>query len=81
MIWEEAPEWSGGGNGKQVTRTRDRALADEADQRGAGSIAESEGGTHCDGVLVSVVWELLRRRSISRGLVRNSMGPVVSEPT
>lgn len=36
-----------------LRRTRDRALADEADQRGAGSTAEGEGGTHCD---VWCVW-------------------------
>lgn len=49
----ESSNWRGGVNARSVVDgLRDRALADEADQRGAGSIAESEGGTHCDGVLV-----------------------------
>lgn len=42
-----------------LRRTRDRALADEADQRGASSTAEREGGTHCDGVVWCGVWEVL----------------------
>lgn len=42
----------GGVNARSVVNgLRDRALANEADQRGASSTAEGDGGTHYDGVV------------------------------